>query len=152
MNIINEFKLTVDSKSINESFCRVVVSSFITPLDPTIDEISDLKTAVSEAVTNCIVHAYKDTYGKINITGVITDDNIVKIKIKDNGIGIPESEQQRIFERFYRVDKSHSRETGGTGLGLSIVKHGAVLHHAKILLDSEPGKGTKKEILFNQTK
>ena len=57
-----------------------------------------------------------------------------------------------IFERFYRVDKSHSRETGGTGLGLSIVKHGAVLHHAKILLDSEPGKGTKMEILFDQTK
>ena len=69
-------------------------------------------------------------------------------RVEDNGIGIPESEQQRIFERFYRVDKSHSRETGGTGLGLSIVKHGAVLHHAKILLDSEPGKGTKMEILF----
>ena len=73
-------------------------------------------------------------------------------RVEDNGIGIPESEQQRIFERFYRVDKSHSRETGGTGLGLSIVKHGAVLHHAKILLDSEPGKGTKMEILFDQTK
>ena len=72
-------------------------------------------------------------------------------RVEDNGIGIPESEQQRIFERFYRVDKSHSRETGGTGLGLSIVKHGAVLHHAKILLDSEPGKGTKMEILFDQT-
>ena len=70
-------------------------------------------------------------------------------RVEDNGIGIPESEQQRIFERFYRVDKSHSRETGGTGLGLSIVKHGAVLHHAKILLDSEPGQGTKMEILFN---
>ena len=69
-------------------------------------------------------------------------------RVEDNGIGIPESEQQRIFERFYRVDKSHSRETGGTGLGLSIVKHGAVLHHAKILLDSELGKGTKMEILF----
>lgn len=69
-------------------------------------------------------------------------------RVEDNGIGIPESEQQRIFERFYRVDKSHSRETVGTGLGLSIVKHGAVLHHAKILLDSEPGKGTKMEILF----
>ena len=69
-------------------------------------------------------------------------------RVEDNGIGIPENEQQRIFERFYRVDKSHSRETGGTGLGLSIVKHGAVLHHAKILLDSEPGKGTKMEILF----
>lgn len=73
-------------------------------------------------------------------------------RVEDNGIGIPEGEQQRIFERFYRVDKSHSRETGGTGLGLSIVKHGAVLHHAKILLDSEPGKGTKMEILFDQTK
>ena len=69
-------------------------------------------------------------------------------RVEDNGIGIPENEQQRIFERFYRVDKSHSRETGGTGLGLSIVKHGAVLHHAKILLDSELGRGTKMEILF----
>lgn len=70
-------------------------------------------------------------------------------RVEDNGIGIPENEQQRIFERFYRVDKSHSRETGGTGLGLSIVKHGAALHYAKILLDSEPGRGTKMEILFN---
>ena len=69
-------------------------------------------------------------------------------RVEDNGIGIPENEQQRIFERFYRVDKSHSRETGGTGLGLSIVKHGAALHYAKILLDSEPGRGTKMEILF----
>ena len=73
-------------------------------------------------------------------------------RVEDNGIGIPESEQQRIFERFYRVDKSHSRETGGTGLGLSIVKHGAVLHHAKILLDSEPGQGTKMEILLTTDK
>ena len=69
-------------------------------------------------------------------------------RVEDNGIGIPKNEQERIFERFYRVDKSHSRETGGTGLGLSIVKHGAALHHAKILLDSEPGKGTKMEIIF----
>ena len=69
-------------------------------------------------------------------------------RVEDNGIGIPKSEQKRIFERFYRVDKSHSRQTGGTGLGLSIVKHGASLHHAKINLDSEPGKGTKMEILF----
>ena len=64
------------------------------------------------------------------------DNGMLILSVTDNGIGIPESEQQRIFERFYRVDKSHSRETGGTGLGLSIVKHGAVLHHAKILLDS----------------
>lgn len=70
-------------------------------------------------------------------------------RVEDNGIGIPKSEQQRIFERFYRVDKSHSRETGGTGLGLSIVKHGAALHHAEILLDSEPLKGTTMEIVFH---
>lgn len=68
--------------------------------------------------------------------------------VEDNGIGIPRNEQTRIFERFYRVDKSHSRETGGTGLGLSIVKHGAALHNARIFLDSEPGRGTKMKILF----
>lgn len=67
---------------------------------------------------------------------------------EDNGIGIPKNEQKRIFERFYRVDKSHSRQTGGTGLGLSIVKHGAILHKAKINLESEPGKGTKMELMF----
>ena len=69
-------------------------------------------------------------------------------RVEDNGIGIAKNEQKRIFERFYRVDKSHSRQTGGTGLGLSIVKHGAVLHHADIILESEPEKGTKMEILF----
>ena len=72
--------------------------------------------------------------------------------VEDNGIGIPANEQNRIFERFYRVDKSHSRQTGGTGLGLSIVKHGAVLHHAKINLESEPGKGTKMTLLFSKNK
>lgn len=69
-------------------------------------------------------------------------------RVEDNGIGIPLKEQERIFERFYRVDKSHSRQTGGTGLGLSIVKHGADLHHAKIHLNSEPGKGTMMELVF----
>lgn len=69
-------------------------------------------------------------------------------RVEDNGIGIPKEEQKRIFERFYRVDKSHSRQTGGTGLGLSIVKHGAMLHHAEIDLESEPGKGTIMELVF----
>lgn len=68
--------------------------------------------------------------------------------VEDNGIGIPKEEQKRIFERFYRVDKSHSRQTGGTGLGLSIVKHGAMLHNAEINVESEPGKGTKMELVF----
>lgn len=71
-----------------------------------------------------------------------------KIIVKDTGIGIPKEDQERIFERFYRVDKSHSRETGGTGLGLSIVKHGALLHDIRIQVESELGEGTKIELIF----
>lgn len=74
-------------------------------------------------------------------------------EVSDGGIGIAKEDQDRIFERFYRVDKSHSRETGGTGLGLSIVKHGAMMHQAEIRLDSQPGKGTSITLDFpEQTK
>ncbi len=72
----------------------------------------------------------------------------IKIIVQDTGIGIPKEEQERIFERFYRVDKSHSKATGGTGLGLSIVKHGALMHGAKIHVESEVNKGTKMELIF----
>lgn len=72
----------------------------------------------------------------------------VELCVKDTGIGIPAAEQGRIFERFYRVDKSHSKAVGGTGLGLSIVKHGAALHHATIHVDSEPGEGTVITLTF----
>lgn len=75
-----------------------------------------------------------------------------KIIIEDTGIGIPDDQQDRIFERFYRVDKSHSKETGGTGLGLSIVKHGAILHSAEINVESKLGKGTKIEVVFPRHK
>lgn len=71
-----------------------------------------------------------------------------KVIVKDTGIGIPKDQQERVFERFYRVDKSHSKETGGTGLGLSIVKHAAIFHHAQIRMESEVGKGTKMEIVL----
>ena len=72
----------------------------------------------------------------------------IKVVIEDTGIGIPKDQQERVFERFYRVDKSHSKKTGGTGLGLSIVKHAAIYHHAQIHVDSEVGKGTRMEVLF----
>lgn len=88
MKILNEFKLTVDSKSVNESFCRVVVTAFASALDPTIEEITDLKTAVSEAVTNSIVHGYADTCGAIYITGQLLENDVIKVKIKDKGRGI----------------------------------------------------------------
>ena len=92
MKSLNEFKLTVDSRSINEGFARVVVSAFVTPLDPTLEELADLKTAVSEAVTNCIVHGYKDKFGKIYISGKIVEDT-VKITVRDRGCGIENVDQ-----------------------------------------------------------
>lgn len=79
---------------------------------------------------------------------VKTGKQDVQVIVSDNGIGIPEDELDRIFERFYRVDKSRSKATGGTGLGLSIVKHGALIHHAKIDVQSEPGKGTTMTMTF----
>ncbi len=86
----NEMKLVMESRSCNESFARVAVSSFVAQLDPTIEEINDIKTAVSEAVTNCIVHAYAEGLGKIYITVSIFEDNRVRIKIRDTGCGIPD--------------------------------------------------------------
>ena len=79
---------------------------------------------------------------------VITAGETVKLVVRDTGIGIPAASRSRVFERFYRVDKSHSKDVGGTGLGLSIVKHGAMLHGAKIDLDSVEGNGTTITVEF----
>lgn len=93
MKLQNEMTLTFESRSSNESFARSAVSAFVTQLDPTISEISDIKTAVSEAVTNCVVHAYKDTIGKIYINVKLIEGGMVKIKIRDTGCGIPDIEK-----------------------------------------------------------
>ena len=90
MKKINEMKLTTDAKSVNEGFCRVAVASFASQLDPTVEELCDIKTAVSEAVTNSIVHAYKNYIGKIYVTCEIFEDRSVIIKIRDRGCGIPD--------------------------------------------------------------
>ncbi len=93
--IINEFRMTVDSRSVNESFSRAVVAAFAAQLDPTVEEINDIKTAVSEAVTNCIVHGYKSSLGKIYITVKIYDNNNVVISIRDKGCGISDIKKAR---------------------------------------------------------
>lgn len=93
MDIINELKLTMDSRSINEGFSRVAVSSFIACTDPNIEELTDIKTAVSEAVTNAIVHGYRESSGKIYITVSIFENNIIRIKIRDKGVGIADIEK-----------------------------------------------------------
>lgn len=131
MKKINEFRLTLDSKSVNESFSRVVVSSFITPLDPTLEELADIKTAVSEAVTNCIVHAYKNTYGKIYITGYITDENMVKLTIRDKGCGIPDI--SRAMTPLFTTG-----EGDRAGLGFTVMESFC----DKVSVRSKEGKGT----------
>ena len=81
----------------------------------------------------------------VRLTG---DEERVALAVADTGIGIPKGQQDRVFERFYRVDKSHSRRVGGTGLGLSIVKHGAQYHNALLSLESEPDVGTTITVVF----
>ena len=90
---------------------------------------------------------YNRPGGSVKVT-VGNYPGYAKITVSDTGIGIPESCLDRIFERFYRVDKSHSKEVGGTGLGLSIVKHGVMIHHAQIEVQSTPGKGSDFTITF----
>lgn len=89
MKSVNEMKMEFISRSSNESFARATVAAFISQLDPTISELADIKTAVSEAVTNCIVHAYKNTMGTIYISSQIFDTGRITIKIRDKGVGIP---------------------------------------------------------------
>ena len=88
-------KMTVDSRSVNESFSRAVVAAFAAQLDPTVEEINDIKTAVSEAVTNCIVHGYKNSLGKIYISVKIHNDGKVIISVRDKGCGISDINKAR---------------------------------------------------------
>ena len=88
-------KFEFPSKSINEGFARAAAASFAARLDPTLEELADVKTAVSEAVTNCIVHAYPDTVGTIWMRVAVKGDNVLEIQIKDKGIGIPDVDRAR---------------------------------------------------------
>ena len=108
-----------------------------------------IRQIMDEMIYNLCENAVKYNVdgGRVILQVGRTEDG-VKITVTDTGIGIPAEHLGRIFERFYRVDKSHSKETGGTGLGLSIVKHGALLHDAKVEVQSEVGKGTRIILLF----
>ena len=95
MKPVNEAKLTFLSRSANEGFARTAAACFAAQLDPTLDEINDIKTAVSEAVTNCIVHAYPDSLGTVVMRLRLFEDNTLEIVIKDSGVGIPDVEKAR---------------------------------------------------------
>lgn len=108
-----------------------------------------VRKILDEMISNLCDNAIK--YNKDNGSAEIdvhTENGFAVLSVSDTGIGIPEESKNRVFERFYRVDKSHSKAIGGTGLGLSIVKHGAIYHKAKITLDSKEGKGTSISIVF----
>lgn len=128
---VNDFKMDVLSRSLNEGFCRAVVSAFVALCDPTVSEISDLKTAVSEAVTNCVVHAYREKSGRIYIDAALFEDNTVKIRIRDKGCGI--EDVSRAMEPLFTTAGDER-----SGLGFTVMES----FTDAVKVRSAPGKGT----------
>ena len=127
----NELTMEFLSRSCNEAFARAAVGAFIAPLDPNLEELSDIKTAVSEAVTNCIVHAYPEGAGTIRLSCRVDADRNVEIRVEDHGVGIP--------------DVTAAREpmftTGGqdrSGMGFTIMEK----FMSSLQVESRPGEGT----------
>lgn len=131
MKALNEMRLKIESRSVNEGFARATVAAFAAQLDPNIEEISDIKTAVSEAVTNCIVHAYADSVGSIYIWSGIYENGVIKIKIRDCGCGI-ENVKQAMEPLFTTLGGERA------GLGFAVMESFC----DKVSVRSTIGKGT----------
>ncbi len=132
MEILNEIKFTLPSLSQNEGTARAVISSFLVQTDPTVEELSDIRTAVSEAVTNAIVHGYRHQKGKIDITARLLSGREVYIKIRDCGCGIPDIKQA--MEPLFTTAPEEER----SGLGFSVMDS----FMDKLSVKSTVGKGT----------
>ena len=133
MKASNSMRLCFDSRSANESFARTAVAAFLCGLDPTVEELTDVKTAVSEAVTNCIVHAYPERIGPVCMTIAVYPDREVHITITDKGIGIPNVEQA--MQPLFTTGNPEER----SGLGFAVMQ--SFMDRVKVT--SKPGKGTK---------
>lgn len=131
MNVVNSMKLSFISKSTNESFARAAVAAFLLPLDPTVAEIADVKTAVSEAVTNAIVHGYPDCFGTVYIDVKLTDTGKAIIKIRDKGVGIPDI--KKAMEPLYTTSTDER-----AGLGFAVMQS----FTDSVKVRSTVGKGT----------
>ncbi len=131
MGYDNVMKMEFLSKSTNEGFARVAVASFVSQLDPTIEELSEIKTAVSEAVTNSIVHAYEDEIGMITVSAQIKDDTVI-IQVKDKGRGIENINKAK--EPLFTTKPDLER----SGMGFTIMEN----FMDKLTVKSEVGKGT----------
>ena len=139
---VDLFELAGEVKSVLEGACEAKnISMQLTGERVCLDGV---KRLLYEVIYNLCDNAvkYNNEGGSVQV-GISSDEANAYITVKDNGIGIPQDQRERVFERFYRVDKSHSKESGGTGLGLSIVKHAVSYHNGTITLTSEPGKGTE---------
>ncbi|MEG0019494.1 MAG: anti-sigma F factor [Oscillospiraceae bacterium] len=132
MKAQNFIKINFPSKSVNESFARSAITAFCTQLDPTVEQANDIKTAVSEAVTNCIVHGYKDTFGIVYITATI-NNNTITINIADKGLGI--EDVNKAMQPLFTTDEAGER----AGLGFAVMQ--SFMDTLKV--KSMPGKGTR---------
>lgn len=143
MDIINEMRLMFLSKEENETFCRVSVAAFLSQLDPVVSELVDVKTAVSEAVTNCVVHGYGENYGVITVNMRVFFDKTVEISIEDKGRGILDIEKAR--EPLFTTKKDEER----AGMGFTVME--TFMDSVEVF--SEIGKGTtvilKKQLSSN---
>ena len=131
MKANNQMRITFLSRSANEGFARIAVAAFAAQLDPTVEEISELKTAVSEAVTNCIVHGYADTIGTITISGRLYENGKLMLTIKDRGKGIEDVAQA--MEPLFTTAGSER-----AGLGFAVMES----FMDSVRVTSQPGKGT----------
>ena len=131
MTPTNEIRLQFLSRSTNEQFARMAVAAFLLPLDPLVDELTDVKTAVSEAVTNCIVHAYPDRMGRITLTAKLYDRRLV-VQVKDIGVGIPDIPMA--MQPLFTTAPTEER----AGLGFAVMES----FMDKLRVRSTPGKGT----------
>ena len=133
MKPINETRISFPARSANEGFARAAAAAFVSQLDPAVDELADLRTAVSEAVTNCIVHAYPDKIGPITMTAAIYEGGIVRITITDRGVGIPDI--AKAMEPMFTTGDAEER----AGLGFAVMQS----FMDKVKVSSTPGRGTR---------
>ena len=133
MKAENSAKIQFDSLSANEAFARGAAAAFLARYDPTVPQLADIKTAVSEAVTNCIVHAYPDAIGPVTLSIAVYPERLVKITVTDKGIGIPDVE--KAMEPLFTTGNPEER----SGLGFSVMQS----FMDKVKVSSQPGKGTR---------
>ena len=136
MQTLNRMTLRFESRSVNEAFARMTVAAFIAQLDPTLEELNEIKTVVSEAVTNAIVHGYRDKVGEIVVSARLLEGGFAEIKVKDHGCGIPDIEQAR-QPLFTTGDAERS------GMGFTIMES----FSDKLRVRSAVGRGTTVTML-----